>query len=403
MASITKRVLKDGSVTYRLRACVGRDASDSQVWRTCTISSPGLTPKKEKDAVELLAAEWEKSEREKYEKSPTKHDKTKITVKAFIETVWLPVHVRNGKHSPNSVKFYENTSKVIVDYFGDKKLLKQIDVEDCHRFVTYLNTEALSDRGELFSETSRMHIFGTLRNVLRIARRFKYIPVDPTEDMDRNARPHREKKAVEYLNKDEAQQFRKALEAEPLNKRAYFTLLLLTGMRRGEAVALTWSDIDEEKKTVSISKNVVVDKNSPNGRQIKGTKTDEPRIVHIPDNMLVLLKQLRMEQEKNIGAKLMPNAYIFSLAEDPFTCIFPSTPTRWMEQIVKKHHLKKCSVHSLRRTFATIAQQNNVDTKTVQTVLGHSDVGTTLKYYTGTDDDKQREAVELMDEWSKIG
>ena len=401
--------IKETSTGYRVRACMGRDHEGKQVWRTTTISRAQiedeatrqgidrLTPKKLEKLVEGLANAWEATEKEKYSKAPTAKDKGRTTVRAFIDDIWIPTSVEDGKKSPNSVKFFKNTSRPIIDFMGDKRM-NQVDTELCSRFVSYLNTTAKTKGGEQLSQTSQMHIFGTLRNILRTARRWKYIHYDPTEDMTRNERPRREKKPVEFLTESEAQEFIKALQEEPIKKRAYFSLLLVTGMRRGEAVALQWSDIDTGKNggtpSITVRKNAVVDKAQPNGRLIKDTKTGETRVIPITETTVKMLLELKADTENTMGASVMPSAFVFCVDDDPYTCIFPSTPTRWMEGIIKRHGLKKCTVHELRRTFATLALQAKVDPKTVAAITGHADVSTLFKFYSGTDAEQQRKAVD---------
>lgn len=405
MAAIKENHRKDGSiVSYRVRACVGRDEMGKQVWRTTTISIEQvedeaakqgvnrLTPVKQQNIVKRLADAWETAEKEKFSKAPTAKDKGRVTVRDFIEKTWIPVYVEDGQKSVNSVKFFKNTSRPIIDFMGNKRM-NQVDTELCSKFIAYLNTTAKTKGGKPLSQTSRMHIFGTLKNIMRTARRWKYIQVDPTEDMTRNERPHREKKPVEFLTENEAQKFLDALQGEPLKWRAYFTLLLLTGMRRGEAVALQWSDIDENAPSITISKNAVVDKSQPTGRVIKDTKTGETRVIPISETTLKMLQDLKTETESEIGAKLMPSAYVFADENNPYLCMYPSSPTRRMEVIVKKYNLPKITVHELRRTFATLALQSKVDPKTVASITGHSDTATLFKYYTGTDADQQRKAV----------
>ena len=215
--------------------------------------------------------------------------------------------------------------------------------------------------------------------------------------MTRGERPGREKKPVAFLTESEAQQFLDALQEEPLKWRAYFTLLLMTGMRRGEAVALQWSDIDDGKDTgaptITISKNAVMDKSQTTGRLIKQTKTGEIRTVPISEATLQMLQELKQETERNMEITLKPSAFVFCDEANPYLCMYPTSPTRRMEVIVKRHGLKKCSVHELRRTFATLALQAKVDPKTVAAITGHADTATLFKYYTGTDAEQKRKAV----------
>ena len=401
--------IKETSTGYRVRACMGRDHEGKQVWRTTNISMAQvedeaarqgvdrLTPAKQRKIISAIADAWEANEKAKYAKEPTAKDKGRTTLKEFIDDIWIPTSVEDGKKSPNSVKFFKNTSRPIIEFMGDKRM-NQIDTELCSRFVSYLNTTARTKGGEQLSQTSQMHVFGTLKNVLRTARRWKYIQYDPTEDMTRNERPRREKKPVEFLTESEAQAFVKALQDEPTKKRVYFSLLLVTGMRRGEAVALQWSDIntgrDGGSPSITVSKNAVVDKGQDNGRLIKNTKTGETRIIPITETTVKMLDELKRETEMEMGVKLMPSAFVFCVDDDPYTCIFPSTPTRWMEGIIKRHSLKKCTVHELRRTFATLALQAKIDPKTVAAITGHADTATLFKYYSGTDAEQQRRAVD---------
>ena len=74
MATITAKKDKAGNVTaYKVKICLGRDERYKQIQRTTTIKRPeGLTPAKERKEVERLAAEWERAQREEYEKTRSK-------------------------------------------------------------------------------------------------------------------------------------------------------------------------------------------------------------------------------------------------------------------------------------------------------------------------------------------
>ena len=60
-------------ISYRIRACIGRDERYKQIWRTCTIKRPeGLTPKKEQKEVQRIADEWEAAKKAEYERTHSK-------------------------------------------------------------------------------------------------------------------------------------------------------------------------------------------------------------------------------------------------------------------------------------------------------------------------------------------
>lgn len=241
MATIIPKKNKSGEViSYKIMVCVGRDdATYKQIWRTRTIKRPeGLTPAREKKEVQRIADEWERGQKEEYDKNHAKVDKDKITLADFIKSHWWTDHVMDGTHTPSSISFYQYMSDDILAYFGPKKQLKQIDAEAVKRYVKFLNTEARTKQGKPYSATTVQHHFGTLRNILEYARRFHYIKFDPCQDLSQKEKPHREKKKVDFLEASKAREFMLCLENEPLFWRAFVNVLLTCGLRRGEAVGL---------------------------------------------------------------------------------------------------------------------------------------------------------------------
>lgn len=171
------------------------------------------------------------------------------------------------------------------------------------------------------------------------------------------------------------------------------TVLLKTGLRRGECVGLQWGDIDGNKLTLSISRNVTVDRNSPDKIHIGRTKTDEDRVVPISQRVYALLMNLKSEQQKKHGV-LFPNAFVFCSALDPYKPIYPTEPTRWQSKFVKRNDLPQVSPHDLRHTAATLALESGADLKQVQELLGHRDPSTTMAFYTGVTEEAQRRTIE---------
>lgn len=396
MATIDTRKNKSGEITgYRLRACVGRDEQYKQVWRTCTIPRPeGLTPAKEKKEVQRIAAEWEAAQKAEYDRTHAKEDKDKITLADFIKNHWWKDHVLDGTHTPSSISFYRYMSDDILSYFGEGKRLKQIDVESVKRYVKYLNTEARTKQGKPYSATTVQHHFSTLRNVCEYARRLHYIQSDPCQDLNQKEKPHRDTKKVDFLDVDKAKEFMRCLESEPLFWQVYMNVLITCGLRRGECTGLQWRDIDPDKLTLNICRNVTVDRNSPDKYRVGSTKTGESRTVPLSPRVYGLLMQLKHEQETRYSTKMFPTMFIFCRASDPQRPLYPTEPTRWQRKFVKRHGLPDVSPHDLRHTSATLALESGASLKQVQELLGHSDPSTTMTFYTGVTEQAQRKTVE---------
>ncbi len=396
MATIEAKKSKQGEVTgYRVRTCVGRNEQYKQVWRTCTIPRPeGLTPAKERKEVQRLADEWERQQKAEYERTHSKEGKDKITLARFISEHWWPDHVMDGRHTPSTVSFFKYMSNDIIAYFGPKKRLNQIDAEAVKRYIKYLNSEAKTRRGEPLKPANVQHHFATLRNVLEYARRFHYIQSDPCQDLSQKEKPHRDKKKVDFLEPDAARKFLRCLEGEPLFWRAYFNLLITTGLRRGEALALKFADIDKDKMTLNVSRNVTIDKEAPDKINIGNTKTGESRTVPLSPRLYGLLVELKREHETRLGAKLLPSAFIFCRPENPGTPIYPTTPTRVLAKLVKRYGLPDVSPHDLRHSAASLALEAGANLREIQELLGHRDPSTTLKFYSGLTEEAQRRTVE---------
>ncbi len=396
MATIVPKKNKAGEITsYKVMVCVGRDEQYKQIWRTCTIKRPeGLTPAKERKEIERQADAWAETQKAEYDKTHSKEGREKITLADFIKNHWWPDHVMDGTHTPSSISFFSYMSADIVSYFGQKKRLNQVDAESVKRYIKYLNTEAKTKQGKPYSATTVQHHFSTLRNILEYARRFHYIQFDPCQDLSQKEKPHRDAKKVDFLDVDKAREFMRCLDDEPLFWRAFINVLITCGLRRGECVGLQWRDIDPDKLTLTVSRNVTLDKNSPDKIRVGNTKTGESRTVPISRRVYALLMELKQEQEGRLQIKMLPGAFVFCRGADPRKPIYPTEPTRWQRKFVKRHNLPDVSPHDLRHTAATLALEAGANLKEVQQLLGHTDPSTTMAFYTGVTEEAQRRTVE---------
>ena len=165
-----------------------------------------------------------------------------------------------------------------------------------------------------------------------------------------------------------------------------FYLALVSGLRKGELVALLWSDLDIENRTIFVSKQYV---RNPSGElTLSRPKTETSvRKVSIPQEAVDLLIQ---EHSKHPD-----NQYMFP---SPATgeMYHPDSVAKLHEKILKDANLEHIPLHSLRHTFATVALQNGIDVKTVSSMLGHYDAGFTLRTYTHATRQVQNQAAETM-------
>ena len=175
-------------------------------------------------------------------------------------------------------------------------------------------------------------------------------------------------------------------EAKRRNVLPMFFLELCTGLRKGELIALLWSDLNMEDKTISVTKQASRKKGG--GSRVTKPKTaTSVRTESIPQEAIDLLIE-----EHN---KHPDNPYMFP---SPATgeMYYPDAVSRLHTKIMKCAGLEHIRFHDLRHTFATTALQNGVDIRTVSSMLGHADPGFTLRTYTHATNKVQEQAAATM-------
>ena len=243
----------------------------------------------------------------------------------------------------------------------------------------------------------------------------KWISVNPVskiklKSQDRNNKkekykaltPEIRKKFLEALNKDEAN-FIKPL----------CIVLMFSGLRIGEAIALKWKNFDEQNKTLKIERSITqVPKFDSNGNIISrvtvvgDTKTTcSVREIPITDIVVQTLKEWRTKQferqqtNKEVTANLIaPTSFIF--ANDDGSVRTYSGTRQIFDRFKRRNGLDKCGIHfhSLRHTFSNMLFEMNENPKVIQQLLGHKDVKTTITVYNSVNSEYVREATDKLNE-----
>ena len=170
-------------------------------------------------------------------------------------------------------------------------------------------------------------------------------------------------------------------------------LSLYTGMRLGEVCALKWSDIDWERKTITVRRTAQRIVRSGSREEEKKTmlmigapkSMRSHRVIPVPDFVLAQLKK-RMKADA-------ADSFVFGVSS---RAAEPRTIQRRFKCLMEKLGISGVHFHTLRHSFATRLLELSVDVKTVSVLLGHGSVRTTLDFYAHSLIDQQRAAMELL-------
>lgn len=181
----------------------------------------------------------------------------------------------------------------------------------------------------------------------------------------------------------EAQDFLTTLDSSPLD--LVFRLLLLTGMRRGEVLALRWRDIDLAYGSISIRENLtLIGKSLVLGEPKSRTGT---RRIQLDDDSIRKLKTHKVKSPAD------PGDFVFSRDGKALN---PSAVSREFRKHLEVNNLKTIRLHDLRHTSATLGLAAGESIKEVSVRLGHSDIGITSKTYVVVPDSLAKQSTNRL-------
>ena len=369
---ITEYKKKNGTIVYRANIYLGVDQVTGKKVKT---SVTGRTRKE----VKLRIKE-------------AQHD-----FKANGKTVTKAVPVKNYKELAELwLKSYEMTVKPqtfiatkrmiynhLTPVFGELKLDKLS--------VSYIQ-EFINDLSKEFVHFGTVHSIN--KRVLQYGVSLQLIPSNPARDviLPKVVKPDNE--AIKFIDYDDLKALMSYMEDISNKKYSYYfdyvlySVLLATGCRFGEAIALTWSDIDFENATIDINKNYnrLVD--------IVGTPKSKAgfRVISIDQKTVNLLRLYKNRQRQ-----------LFTDVSSEAPEVVFATPTRKyqntairqesLDRRLKEIDCPRFTFHAFRHTHASLLLNAGIPYKELQHRLGHATLAMTMDIYSHLSKDKEKEAV----------
>ena len=207
--------------------------------------------------------------------------------------------------------------------------------------------------------------------------------------------PRVEKKDPNYFQPEQIAAILEALEDEPLKWRAITHMMIVTGCRRGEIMALKWEKVDLETGQIRVDRSLVVTKSQ--GIVDGPTKTADVRILTLPQETVRILRQHRQEQlrlQLANGDRWQHTGYVFT--QDNGDHMSPDSITGWLNDFSARHGLPHINPHAFRHTVASVLLANGTDIVTVSKQLGHASITTTENFYSHIIEENKAKASECI-------
>ena len=293
------------------------------------------------------------------------------TVAEFLNQ-WLAEYVTR-KVAPTTLERYRELADHVTRLIGNVELTKVTTLLLQRAYNSLLDSGRKNGKG-LAVKTVR-HVHGLVHIAMKTAVKWGLLKINPAAACDLPPVPLRESAA---MDQNGTTRFMEACAGHWL--RDLFATAFSTGARRGELLALAWSDVDIDASILTIRKSL---EQTKNGLRVKETKGRKIRRLNLPEASVQLLRKLKDRQDE--ARRMFGLDYRTDL--DLLFChpdgnfIRPDVVTKAARRIAKKAGLAGVSLHSIRHSHGSQLLSLGVPLPTVSKRLGHANVHVTATVY----------------------
>ncbi len=283
-----------------------------------------------------------------------------ITLSSFCKKINEYYRQTRAEKTAKSV---QTACKHLLRYFPNHIFLDSISIRQAQEFINHLQRKA---------PFGVYVYYRVLKAVFNIAKDWNHIESNPFLKIKL---PRRQKNEVTTINRQQLNQILQAVSNTTLRK--IYLFMFLTGLRVGEAVALTWDIVNLTDRFITVGNENFV------------TKSKRVRRVPLSNEAVQILMELKPKIIK-LGAVVFckPNGY-------PYSTDYISKQFKKAVREVNVNN--KIHLHTLRAGYATHLAESGVSLQQIQKLLGHQSYSTTLKYATVNLDVLRKAVLEAFD------
>ena len=365
-----------------------------------------------------------------------------MTVGELLD-IWVEESLKPSNLSNGTVMLYHSTAERIKKHPIANRKLKSVTMEHLQAYVDYLCFGEKNPDGTTAQPLSKGYLrqfAAVLQRVFKFAvfpkKLLSFNPMEyvvwrwQTEDSNLFAEDDDEEATSNVITYEQYIKLTDYLKQKENPALLPIQIAYYTGLRIGEACALTWQDIDLDNQCLTVRRSMRYN-GMRHKTEIGTTKRKKIRTVDFCDTLAELLRKAKTEQSKNslkYGPLYSLNYYkevreknrvyyeVYSLQrteevpegykELSMVCVRPdgafespatvSSVCRRARKVMPD--LGEFHFHLLRHTFTTNLLTNGAAPKDVQELLGHSDVGTTMNIYAHANRESKRSSARMLDQ-----
>lgn len=277
--------------------------------------------------------------------------------------IWLE-EIADNYLKPTTISTYSRImEKLVLPIIGNKRL-SNISVADIQRCVNLTKNSSVR-------QSQQVKV--VMSSILSQAIKRQLLFYNPAREVET---PRSQSSEPEMWNKDQLKRFLEKVKEYNSPYYLAYVLLATLGLRRGETLGVRWKDIDFDKGCLHICQQVLAIDNQPTISSLKTNSSN--RILPLTPQVLDMFKEQFLRLKPSNLANL-----VFCTKNN--TPISPRNFYRDFQKQIKNANLPRIKMHTLRHMAACFMRDAGVDMKTCQTMMGHSDISTTVKIYQHSD------------------
>lgn len=377
MATIKKYEKKDGTTAYMFKKYMGVDPVTGKQKETTRRGFK--TIKEAKVALSRLEIEIE----ENGVQSNPKKRKYKEVCNEWFDEVYRH-RVKESTFWNTKLIFEKHILPKLGEFF-----IQNVSTNLCQKFANEWAIESNKRYGRYINYAGMIFNYAISIEQLK-TNPMEKISIPVTQNSNSDFRKYYERhELIDFLTRMENQ--------FPVIRYTFFSLLAYTGLRKGEALALQWSDINFIDKKITVNKTLASGKHGKLLIQAPKTKASN-RTISVDQHTIDLLENWQKVQHQELNLLDIPieaNQFIFTKLGNHL--IYPRTPQSWLDSFyIKNPDMFRISPHGFRHTHASLLFAGGATMKQVQTRLGHSTIKTTMNVYTHVTKSDEEETAEIF-------